>query len=88
MLTIFSALSGDSVADIEKRYVDKGYGDFKKDVAEVVLGFVEPFKKRTEEILSDKAELERILKVGSEKAGAVAQKTLQRVYDAVGFIRR
>ncbi|NBO08812.1 MAG: tryptophan--tRNA ligase [Actinobacteria bacterium] len=88
MLTIFSALSGDSVADIEKRYVDKGYGDFKKDVAEVVIGFVEPFKKRTEEILSDKAELERILKVGSEKAGAVAQKTLQRVYDAVGFIRR
>lgn len=88
MLTIFSALSGDSVADIEKRYVDKGYGDFKKDVAEVVIGFVVPFKKRTEEILSDKAELERILKVGSEKAGAVAQKTLQRVYDAVGFIRR
>jgi len=49
---------------------------------------VEPFKKRTEEIMSDQSELERILKVGSEKAGVVAQDTLQRVYDAVGFIRR
>jgi len=88
MLTIFSALSGDAIADIEKRYADKGYGDFKKDVAEVVIGFAEPFKMRTEEIMSDKGELERILKVGSEKAGAVAQVTLQRVYDAVGFIRR
>ena len=88
MLTIFSALSGDAIADIEKRYADKGYGDFKKDVAEVVIGFAEPFKERTEEIMSDKGELERILKVGSEKASVVAQVTLQRVYDAVGFIRR
>ena len=88
LLTIFSALSGDAIGDIEKRYADKGYGDFKKDVAEVVIGFAEPFKKRTEEIMSDKGELERILKVGSEKASVVAQVTLQRVYDAVGFIRR
>ena len=43
LLTIFSALSGDAIPDIEKRYSDKGYGDFKKDVAELVIGFVEPF---------------------------------------------
>jgi tryptophanyl-tRNA synthetase len=88
LLTIYSALTGETISQIESKYVDKGYGDFKKDVADVVIGFVEPFKKRTDEIMSDKSELERILKVGAEKAGHVAQDTLQRVYDAVGFIRR
>jgi len=88
LLTIYSALTGETISQIESKYVDKGYGDFKKDVADVVIGFVEPFKKRTDEIMSDKSELERILKVGAEKAGHVAQETLQRVYDAVGFIRR
>lgn len=88
LLTIYSALTGETIPQIESKYVDKGYGDFKKDVADVVIGFVEPFKKRTDEIMSDKGELERILKVGAEKAGHVAQDTLQRVYDAVGFIRR
>jgi tryptophanyl-tRNA synthetase len=88
LLTIYSALTGETISQIESKYVDKGYGDFKKDVADVVIGFVEPFKKRTDEIMSDKGELERILKVGAEKAGHVAQETLQRVYDAVGFIRR
>ena len=88
LLTIYSALTGETISQIESKYGDKGYGDFKKDVADVVIGFVEPFKKRTDEIMSDKGELERILKVGAEKAGHVAQETLQRVYDAVGFIRR
>jgi tryptophanyl-tRNA synthetase len=88
LLTIYSALTGETISQIESKYIDKGYGDFKKDVADVVIGFVEPFKKRTDEIMSDKGELERILKVGAEKAGHVAQETLQRVYDAVGFIRR
>ena len=88
LLTIYSALTGETISQIESKYVNKGYGDFKKDVADVVIGFVEPFKKRTDEIMSDKGELERILKVGAEKAGHVAQETLQRVYDAVGFIRR
>jgi tryptophanyl-tRNA synthetase len=85
LLTIFSALTGSSIADLEQTYVGRGYGDLKKDLADAVVEFVTPFRDRTLELLDDTAGLDEILLAGAEKAGAVAERTLADVYDRVGF---
>jgi tryptophanyl-tRNA synthetase len=86
LLTIYSALTGRSIEDLEAAYDGRGYGDFKGDLAEVVVEFVTPFRDRVNELLSDRAELESILADGVARAGAVAERTLADVYDRVGFL--
>lgn len=86
LLTIFSALSGRSIPDLEKAYDGRGYGDFKSDLAGVVVDFVTPFRDRVRELLADKGELDAILAAGRERAALVADRTLADVYDRVGFV--
>ncbi|HEX6517892.1 MAG TPA: tryptophan--tRNA ligase [Nocardioidaceae bacterium] len=86
LLTIYSALTGRGVDDLEKEYDGRGYGDFKKDLADVVVEFVTPFRDRTLELLENRTELDAILRAGAERAEAVARKTLTDVYDRVGFV--
>jgi tryptophanyl-tRNA synthetase len=88
LLTIYSALTGRGIAELEEAYAGKGYGDFKADLADVVVDFVTPFRDRTRELLADRAELEVILRKGAEAAGAIARRTLADVYDRVGFVGR
>ncbi len=87
LLTIYSALTGESVEALEKRYAGSGYGEFKGDLADVVVDFVTPFRNRVHELLDDRAELEAILADGARKAHEVAERTLADVYDNVGFVR-
>jgi tryptophanyl-tRNA synthetase len=68
LLTIFSALSGRSVAELEEAYAGKGYGDLKKDLAEVLVTFVTPFRERTKAFLDDPETLDAILARGAERA--------------------
>ncbi|MGZ4504416.1 MAG: tryptophan--tRNA ligase [Nocardioidaceae bacterium] len=86
LLTIYAALTGREIADIEKEYDGRGYGDFKKELADVVVDFVTPFRDRTLELLDDRAQLDGVLRDGAAKANAVAEKTLADVYDRVGFV--
>jgi len=86
LLTIHSALSGKSIADLESEFAGKGYGDFKGAVAEVVTSYFEPVRKRALELLSDEVELQRILLQGSEKASVAAAETLKRAYSALGLV--
>ena len=86
LLTIFSALTGREVPDLEKAYDGRGYGDLKKDLADVVVDFVTPFRDRTLELLDDRAQLDAILDAGAAKAAAVAERTLADVYERVGFV--
>jgi len=86
LLTIHSAFSGKSIKDIEIEFAGKGYGDFKLQVAEVVVDALNPIRLRTLELMDDKAELLKLLKAGSEKANQVAAKTLADVYSALGLI--
>jgi tryptophanyl-tRNA synthetase len=85
LLRIFSALSGDSVADIERRFDGTGYGQFKKDLAELVVDTLTPIKERTEKLLADEEQLDRILAQGAERATAIAAQTMTVVRDRVGF---
>ena len=86
LLTIFSALTGRSIADLEKEYDGRGYGDFKGDLADVVVEFVTPFRDRTLELLESGDELDAVLARGAERASDVAERTLADVYDRVGFL--
>lgn len=86
LLTIYATLTGRSVEDIETEYAGRGYGDFKKDLGEVVVDFVTPFRDRTLQLLEDRAELDAVLRRGAEKAHDVAERTLADVYDRVGFV--
>jgi tryptophanyl-tRNA synthetase len=87
LLTIYSALTGRGVEEIEKEYDGRGYGDLKGDLAELVVEFVTPFRARTLEYLDDRAELEAILHRGAQTAREVASRTLADAYDRVGLIR-
>jgi tryptophanyl-tRNA synthetase len=87
LLTIYSELTGRAISDLESEYAGRGYGDFKGDLADVVVEFVTPFRTRTLELLDDRAELDVVLLRGAEQAREVAAKTLADVYDRVGLIR-
>ncbi|MGY1668556.1 tryptophan--tRNA ligase [Geodermatophilus sp. SYSU D00696] len=86
LLAIHSALSGTAVPELEERFAGRGYGDLKKELAEVVTEFVTPVRKRTQELLDDRAELERLLAAGAARAREVAARTVRTVYDRVGFL--
>jgi tryptophanyl-tRNA synthetase len=86
LLTIHSSLSGRSVAELEEHFAGRGYGDLKKELAEVVTDFVTPVRARTPGPLDDPAELERILGAGAERAREVAGATVAEVYERSGFL--
>ena len=84
LLNIYSVLSGMTIPELETKYEGKGYGDFKKDLAEVVVAALAPIKERYEQIrYSD--ELIEILKDGAQRADAIAQQTMKRVKENFGL---
>jgi tryptophanyl-tRNA synthetase len=86
LLTIQSAVTGSEIDKLVEGYAGRGYGDLKADTAESVVQFVTPIKARVDELLADPAELESILARGAGRAGDVSAKTLERVYDRLGFL--
>jgi len=88
LLDIYAATTGESIAELEQRYAGRGYGDLKKDLAEIVVDRLTPIRARTLELLEDPAELDRLLALGAERASERAEPILREVYDRVGFVRR
>lgn len=84
LINIYSLLSGKTNAEIETMYVGKGYGDFKTDLAEVVVGFLKPLQEKIAG-MSDEMVLE-ILRAGAEKVRPIAKQKLDEVKNKVGFI--
>jgi tryptophanyl-tRNA synthetase len=88
LLSIMSACTGRSVAALEAEFAGKGYGDFKKAVADAVVAMLDPVRLRYDELIKDRGELDRILKAGAEQAQATAFRTLSKVNRKVGFVER
>ena len=88
LLDIYATVTGRTIPELEAEYDGRGYGDLKKDLAEVVVERVAPIRERTLELMQDPAELDRLLAIGADKASERAEQTLARVYDRVGFLRR
>lgn len=86
LLSIQAAITGESLEAVALRYEGKQYGHLKVETARIVNDELGPIQKKTAEILADRGELERILKLGAEKARAHAERTLTRVSERVGFV--
>jgi tryptophanyl-tRNA synthetase len=86
LLSIYSLATGLTIVQAQEHFAGKGYGDLKGEVAEAVVEVFRPIRERTHELLSDPAELDRLLASGAERAGVIARATLSRVYEAVGLL--
>lgn len=85
LLTILSAYSGTAIDVLVDSFAGRMYGDLKKEVAANVLAFVEPFQSRVFEILGDRAQLERVMQDGAQRATEIAHETVADVYSKIGF---
>jgi tryptophanyl-tRNA synthetase len=86
LLRIYSALSGEPVAEVQAKFAGSGYGAFKKELAEIVVDAFAPVRERTEKLLADEGELDRLLASGAARAQVLATETMNRVRDRVGFL--
>jgi tryptophanyl-tRNA synthetase len=87
LLTIHSALSGQSISDLENHFAGKGYGDLKGEVADVVVEYLKPIREKTLELLADESHLLEMLAKGAAKAQEVASTTLAKTYSNLGLVR-
>jgi len=85
LIEIMSVATGESFAEIESRYDAGGYGPFKEDVAEAVVGLLDPIRRRYEELRADEPELHRLLALGADKARTASAPTLAAMYERMGF---
>ncbi len=89
LLNIYQALTGQSREAIEAHFATaRGYGDLKKEVAEIVIETLRPIQERYRELTSDMGELDNLLRQNADKARAVAQPTLQAVREAMGLLKK
>lgn len=88
LMTIYSAVTGKSLDDIESEFSGRGYGDFKKAVGEAVIAELEPVQKKYKEYMADKAYLEQQWQKGAELAGRLSQRTLDKAMKKIGFLSK
>ncbi|MGV8970151.1 MAG: tryptophan--tRNA ligase [Microbacteriaceae bacterium] len=88
LLSILSVITGQTIGSLVDDFAGKGYGDLKKDVADAVVSVFEPIRARALELLDDPAELDRVLAGNAARANIIAEATLARVYDRIGFLPR
>ena len=88
LLAIMAACTGRSAGALEAEFAGRGYGDFKRAVADAVIAMLAPVRVRYETLIQDRGELDRILRSGAEQAQAKATRMLAKVHRKVGFIER
>jgi tryptophanyl-tRNA synthetase len=88
LLTIFSAIEGVAVADLEAKFGDGGYAPFKQALADALVAHLAPIKSRYDELLSDPGELDRLLDGGARRAAEVAEATMVEVRARTGLGHR
>ncbi len=86
LLTIYSVITGKTIAESEQEFAGKGYGDFKLAVGEAVVSYLKPIQDKFNNYMNNRDYLQQIYTKGAEAASYVAQKTLRKVYKKVGFI--
>jgi tryptophanyl-tRNA synthetase len=85
LLEIYAVITGKTVHEVEEMYRGKGYGDFKRDLAEVLVEALSPIRERALELLDDPRQLDGILEAGAERARAVASSTLHDAWARMGL---
>ena len=87
LMSIYSAVTGKTFDDIEKEFEGKGYGDFKVAVGEAVAEELTPISDKFNRLMADKAYLEENYRAGAEIALKLSQRTIDKVYKKIGYIR-
>jgi tryptophanyl-tRNA synthetase len=87
LIELLTVVTGESIQDVERRYDGAGYGQFKSDVADAIVEVLTPIQERYRELRGDVPELQRLLKLGAEKARASSAPTLALIYERLGFAR-
>ncbi len=87
LMTIYSCFTGKEFPEIEREFAGKGYGDFKLAVGEVCADALAPVQEKYRLMMSDKAELERLMKKGADEASYYARKTLSKIQRKLGFVQ-
>lgn len=85
LLTIYSLITETKISDLEKKYQGKGYAEFKNDLAETIVNFLNPIQKKLEQLDNNEKYLDKILTIGAEKATKIANETLDRVKEKIGL---
>ncbi len=88
LMTIYSAITGDSFEKIEADFAGKGYGDFKTAVGEAVVEELRPVRERFNQFMDDKAYLKECQQKGAEFATRVSQRTLDKAMKKIGFLMK
>jgi tryptophanyl-tRNA synthetase len=88
LMSIYSAVTGKTYAEIETEFAGQGYGAFKPKVGEAVIETLRPIREEATRLLKDKAYLESVYRNGAERASYEAEKTLRKVYKKIGFLAR
>jgi tryptophanyl-tRNA synthetase len=88
LLTIYSALSGKSIKEVEAHFTGKMYGHLKVELAELAVEKLTPVQDEYKKLMQDKKYLFGVIHKSAEKAAAHAEKTLARVYDRLGLVPR
>ena len=86
LLTIYSCITGKSIADCEAEFDGKGYGQFKMAVGDAVVEMLQPYQQEHARLMADTAYLDAVAAKGAAKAHALAAPTLAKVKEAVGFV--
>ncbi len=87
LMSIYGAVTGKTMEEIENEFIGKGYGVFKPAVAEAIIEELRPIQERYNDLMKNKDYLENIYRVGAQKANYVAMRTVSKVYRKVGFIQ-
>lgn len=85
LLTIYSLLTGKTTQEIEKEFHKKTYSEFKKSLAEVIINYLEPFRRKQKELMTREVYIQEILKKGHDRAQTMAKITMQEVKDKMGL---
>ena len=85
LLIIYSLFSGKSIKELEKEFKGKGYAQFKKSLAELLIKSLEPFQRKRKEFLARKIYVEETLKLGAKRAQSIAESTLSEARQKMGL---
>jgi tryptophanyl-tRNA synthetase len=85
LLTIYSLLTGKTTQELEKEFKGKGYGDFKKSLAQVVINYLEPFRRKQKELQTRDVYVKEILAKGASRAKTIAETTMKEVREKMGL---
>lgn len=86
LLMIYSLLSHKTIQELEKEFTGKNYGEFKKALAEVVVNYLEPFRRKQKEFAAREMYVQEILRQGQIRAQKIAQETIKEVKEKMGLM--